>query len=80
MSDCGRVFWKVLHRVAHGAELQSQYQTMTTPVPPRPNTSVPPDAATEMLISFSRPTSDAKAAASAQRASHDLLELENRRD
>ena len=45
-----------------------------------PNTSVPPDAATEMLMSRSRPTSVANADASAQSASHDMLELENTRD
>jgi hypothetical protein len=39
----------------------SQYQTTITPVPPSPNTSVPPEAATEMLISRSRPTSLAHA-------------------
>jgi hypothetical protein len=42
--------------------------------------SVPPEAATEMLISFSRPTSVANVEASEQSASHDMLELENKRD
>jgi hypothetical protein len=57
----------------------SQYHTTITPVPPKPNTSVPPDAATEMLIRFSRPTSLANADASAQSFSQDLLELSKMR-
>lgn len=53
----------------------SQNHTTITPVPPSPKTSVPPEAATEMLMSLSLPTSVANAEASAQSASHDRLEL-----
>jgi hypothetical protein len=53
----------------------SQYHTTMNSGPRSLNTSVPPEATTEMLISFSLPTSVANEEASAQSASHALVEL-----
>ena len=66
--------------VAEDGRPYSQNQTTITPVPPIPNTSVPPEAATEILINLSRPTWVANAEASAQSSNQDLLELVNWRD
>jgi hypothetical protein len=58
-----------------GKGLYSQYQTTMMPRPANPKPSVPPDAATDRLISLSRPTSVANAAASSHRSSQDLVAL-----
>ena len=69
----------ILTGLSTGRVGHSQYQTTMTPLPPCPNSSVPPPAATEMLIRRSRPTSVANAVASRQSSSHDFVVLSKMR-
>ena len=62
-------------RVNSATVSHSQYHTTITPLPPCPNNSVPPPAATEMLIRRSRPIWVANAVASWQSSSHDFVVL-----